>query len=181
MGPRLFDKRSGLFSPFVRFGVLGVYRQPCHGMIQSPVATDFLISSGMLIPLTVLDQVGLPEEALFIDNVDMEWCFRARALGFLLFGVCDAEMEHSVGDRVRRIGKYVIHLHNPTRQYYIMRNRVLLYQRSYSPWGWILQDIVRMFFKLVVFSLLFPPRIQNIAMMIKGIKDGLSGNVGKLP
>ena len=45
-------------------------------------ACDFLISSGALIPLAVLDDVGAMDEGLFIDNVDLEWSFRARARGY---------------------------------------------------------------------------------------------------
>lgn len=178
-GPRLIDRRTGASTPFVRIGLLGVTRHEYRDENSSLIPTDFLISSGMLIPLEILDRVGLPEEDLFIDNVDLEWCFRARSMGLSLYGVYDAVMEHSVGDHVVQLGSYVIHLHAPLRQYYIMRNRIVLYQRSYSPWGWIIQDFVRMLFKLMAFSLFFPPRRQNIAMMLKGIKDGLTGKMGK--
>ena len=178
-GPRLIDRRTGASTPFVRIGLLGVTRHEYRDENSSLIPTDFLISSGMLIPLEILDRVGLPEEDLFIDNVDLEWCFRARSMGLSLDGVYDAVMEHSVGDHVVQLGSYVIHLHAPLRQYYIMRNRIVLYQRSYSPWGWIIQDFVRMLFKLMAFSLFFPPRRQNIAMMLKGIKDGLTGKMGK--
>ena len=97
-----------------------------------------------------------------------------------VFGVYDALMEHSVGDEVIEIGARVIHLHSPVRQYYIMRNRILLYRRAYSPWRWIVQDFVRMLFKLTAFSVVLRPRRQNFAMMLKGIKDGLAGKQGKL-
>ena len=181
VGPRLVDRRTGASTPFVQFSVLGViektYQKSDPGQL---IETDFLVSSGMLIPLEILDKVGLPEEELFIDNVDLEWCFRARNMGLSVYGVNNAFMEHSVGDQVIKLGGHVIHLHNPSRQYYIMRNRILLYQRSYSPWGWIIQDFARMLFKLLAFSIFFGPRIQNLAMMIKGIKDGLIGKMGKL-
>ncbi len=179
-GPRLIDRRTGKSTPFVRFGLLGVTRQAWRAETSRLIETDFLVSSGMLIPMEILDRVGLPEEGLFIDNVDMEWCFRARDMGLSLYGVYDAVMEHSVGDEIIQLGNYAIYLHNPLRQYYIMRNRILLYQRSYSPWGWIVQDFARMLFKLMAFSLFFPPRRQNIAMMLKGIRDGLTGKMGKL-
>ncbi len=181
VGPRLVDRRTGTSTPFVRFGLWGVKKQ--HYSAGDPFAwveTDFLVSSGMLIPMETLEHIGLLEDELFIDNVDLEWCFRARSRKFNLYGVYDAVMEHSVGDRVIELGGYVIHLHNPTRQYYIMRNRILLYQRSYSPWGWIVQDFVRMIFKFLAFSLFFRPRCENLSMMLKGIKDGFSRRVGKI-
>lgn len=179
VGPRLLDRRTGASTPFVRIGLLGVTKKACAADGDRLVETDFLVSSGMLIPLAVLDRVGLPEEDLFIDNVDLEWCFRARAKGFALYGVCDAVMEHSVGDDVIQIGGRVIHRHGPLRQYYIMRNRILLYRRPYSPRGWVAQDFFRMLFKFAVFSLFFSPRRKNISMMLKGIRDGLKGRSGK--
>ena len=61
-----------------------------------------------------------------------------------------------------------------------MRNRIVLYQRSYSPWAWVIQDFARMLFKLLAFSLFFRPRRQNLVMMLKGIKDGLAEKTGKI-
>ena len=181
VGPTLVDRRTSKKTPFVHFGMFGVMRHfKKAGDNRLMVQADFLVSSGMLISLQTLDQVGLLEEGLFIDNVDLEWCFRARSKGLFVFGVYDALMEHSVGDEVIEIGTRVIHLHSPVRQYYIMRNRILLYRRTYSPWRWIVQDFVRMLFKLTVFSVVLRPRRQNFAMMLKGIRDGLAGKVGKL-
>ena len=97
-----------------------------------------------------------------------------------LFGVGDAVMEHAVGDHVTKLGRRVIYRHSPLRQYYMMRNRIVLYQRSYSPLGWVVQDFIRLLFKLTVFSLFFSPRRQNIKMMIKGVKDGIKNKLGKL-
>lgn len=179
VGPMLLDRRTGANTPFVRIGMFGVSRTTFREDGRHLIPTDFLVSSGMLIALTILDQVGLPEEGLFIDNVDLEWCFRARSMGLSLYGVSNAVMEHSVGDHVIQLGSHVIHRHSPLRQYYIMRNRILLYQRSYSPWGWIVQDFFRMLFKLAAFSLFFAPRLQNINMMLKGVKDGLRGGTGR--
>lgn len=179
VGPRQVDRRTGRNTPFVNFRMWGIKRTVCgeHRSMRY-VSTDFLISSGSLIPLEVLDAMGLPEEGLFIDNVDMEWCFRVRARGMMLYGVCNAAMWHSVGDQVVGLAGRVIHRHGPLRQYYIMRNRIALYRRSYSPKAWVFQDFFRMLFKLLVFSLFFSPRRQNIRMMFKGMTDGLRGKMG---
>jgi rhamnosyltransferase len=141
------------------------------------IRTDFVVSSGMLAPLAVYEEVGLPEEGLFIDNIDLEWCFRARAHGYTFFGVCAAELQHQLGDAtaflpgLKQLGP--IHLHSPLRQYYIARNRVALYFRSYCPLAWKFHDIFRLAFKFFYFSLLVPPRSQNLALMLAGIRDGM--------
>jgi rhamnosyltransferase len=178
VGPCISDDRLGVRMPFVRFGMLGVKRYRCAEGSQAVVPADFLIASGVLIPLRVFDKVGLMDESLFIDNVDLEWCFRARSRGVRLFGVCGVRMAHSLGDRAFRVGDHVIHYHGPVRQYYMMRNRVLLYRREYTPKGWIVQDLIRVLVKFALFSLVFAPRGRNIAMMLRGIWHGLRGVTG---
>lgn len=181
VGPRLVDRRSRVSTPFVRIGVAGVRRLACGGGPGQTHETDFLVASGALIPLPVLDAVGLMEEGLFIDNVDLEWCFRARARGYSLLGVCDAVLEHSVGDQVVHVAGRALYRHGPLRQYYIMRNRIALYRLPYSPWGWVVQDFLRMGVKLVLFGLVFAPRRENLRMMARGLIDGLRGRSGPFP
>jgi rhamnosyltransferase len=176
VGPRIFDPRIGKDFPFVRFGYWFVKRDVCvKGTGKQYRRTDFLIASGMLIPVSVLNQVGLMNEDLFIDNVDLEWGFRAMQFGFPLYGVCDAILEHHLGDKVVEvnIGKGVrIYQHPPLRQYYMMRNRIILYKKTYSPSAWIIQDFFRMILKLIFVVLFFPDRSANIVMIYKGIRDG---------
>ena len=85
---------------------------------------------------------------------------------------------HTLGERAFRVGQRVIHYHAPVRQYYMMRNRILLYRRDYIPKGWIVQDLFRVLVKFVLFSLVFAPRGRNIAMMLRGLWHGLRGIVG---
>ena len=39
------------------------------------------------------------KESYFIDNVDLEWCFRAKSLGFDLVGTDGAVLYHAIGER----------------------------------------------------------------------------------
>lgn len=178
VGPCIVDERLGVRMPFVRFGMLGVKRQRCGEHSTAVVPADFLIASGVLIPISVFDKVGLMDEALFIDNVDLEWCFRARSRGVRLFGACGVHLLHALGERAFCVGRRVIHYHAPVRQYYMMRNRILLYRRNYTPKGWIFQDAFRVLVKFVLFSLVFAPRGKNIAMMLRGAWHGLRGIAG---
>lgn len=184
VGPRIVDARIGKDFPFINFGSLLVKRMICRRPHTGKyVLTDFLISSGMLVSLLVFEQVGLMEEGFFIDNVDMEWCFRVRSQSFALYGVCDARLEHSLGDQVIHFwfGRSVnIYRHSPSRQYYIMRNRILLYRKGYSPLSWAIQDFFRLSLKLVFIVLFLPQRLENMRMILKGIRDGLRGKVGSI-
>src|SRR6185312_14441774 len=127
VGPRFHDLREHRDAPFVRIRFPFNRKLRCDRSTPT-IACDFLISSGMLIPLAVLDRVGPMDAGLFIDNVDLEWCFRARTQGFALHGVCAATMRHRLGDTRRTLpfalGQVVVH--GPLRLYYMMRNRVRL-------------------------------------------------------
>jgi rhamnosyltransferase len=179
VGPRFHDTREDRFAPFVRIGFpvsLKIYDTGKDGLVDC----DFLISSGSLIPLAVLDDIGAMDEELFIDNVDLEWSFRALANGYALIGVCAATMHHRLGHSRSKLpfGLGHIVVHDPIRLYYIMRNRLLLYCLPHTPTVWIAQDVPRVAVKFLLFSVLIHPRLRNIRFMLAGLRDGLLGRRG---
>lgn len=182
VGPRFHDLREHRDAPFVRIGFPLNRKLRCEHPAQT-IACDFLIGSGMLIPLAVLDRVGPMDAGLFIDNVDLEWGFRAQAQGYMLHGVCAATMHHRLGDTRRalpfRLGQVVVH--GPGRLYYMMRNRVLLYRLPHTPRVWIAQDLPRVLVKLLLFGVLIGPRWRNLRCMLRGLRDGLRGRRGPGP
>lgn len=179
VGSRFHDPREARAAPFVRIGFPLNRKVWCEGTTQK-VACDFLISSGTLIPMTVLDQVGGMAAGLFIDNVDLEWCFRARARGYALYGVCAATLRHRLGDDRRRVplvaGGLVVH--SPRRLYYMMRNRLVLYRMPHTPRAWIAQDVPRVLAKLFLFGVIVSPRGLNLRFMLRGLWDGARGHDG---
>ena len=181
VGPRFHDVREDRDAPFVRVGFPLNRKLWCATDTQH-IACDFLISSGALIPLAVLDQVGPMDAGLFIDNVDLEWGFRARAQGYALYGVCAATMHHRLGDarRALPLGGQVV-VHGSLRLYYMMRNRVLLYRMPHTPPVWIAQDLPRVLAKLLLFGVLIGPRPRNLRCMLRGLWDGLRGRRGACP
>ncbi|HJQ43476.1 MAG TPA: glycosyltransferase family 2 protein [Jatrophihabitantaceae bacterium] len=182
VGPRYRDPRESRDAPFIKVAFPMSRKLWCDP--QSPdIETDFLISSGALIPMSVLDDVGDMDAGIFIDNVDMEWSFRARSKGYTLYGVCAATMEHTLGDAREPVfgGAARVVRHGPVRLYFIMRNRVALYRRPYTPRVWIAQDVPRVFVKFAIFSVLAGPRLRNIRYMLRGLADGVRGRTGPCP
>lgn len=180
VGPQFIDARSGQPAPFVRLGFPLNHKH--YGGPGQWVSCDFLITSGSLIPMDVLDQVGGMDESLFIDNIDMDWCFRAKAAGLQLHGICDAQMRHSIGEQLRpsRIKRDGVIVHKPFRLYYIMRNRVLLYRRPHTPPVWVAQDLPRLLLKLVGNGVFIAPRLVRLRFMCRGLWDGVRGRSGPL-
>ncbi|MBB6187469.1 glycosyltransferase family 2 protein [Rhodanobacter sp. MP7CTX1] len=182
VGPRFHDRREDRDAPFVRIH-FPVNRKFWCGIDSQPIACDFLISSGALIPMDVLDRVGPMDAGLFIDNVDLEWGFRARAQGYALYGVCTATMDHRLGDSRRELpfGLGQVVVHGPVRLYYMMRNRLRLYAMPHTPWVWVAQDLPRVLVKLLLFGVLIGPRARNLRCMLRGLWDGLRGRQGACP
>lgn len=182
VGPCYRDPREAAAAPFVRIGFPFNHKLRCAdgtGILRC----DFLITSGCLIPLAVLDEVGVMDASLFIDNVDLEWCFRAAAAGYAFHGICAASLRHRLGDARRRffgVRRGVV-VHSPRRLYYMMRNRVLLYRRRHVPRRWVAQDLPRLVVKLLLFGVLIGPRRRNLRCMCAGLATGLAGRTAPPP
>lgn len=182
VGPGFLDPRDGAAAPFVRIGFPFNRKLFCTPGAQA-IDCDFLISSGSLVTMDVLDAVGAMDEGLFVDNVDLEWSFRARSRGYRLFGICAARMRHALGEARRPLplGLRSVVVHSPLRLYYMMRNRVRLYALPHTPWRWIAQDMMRLPVKFFLFAVIVGPRWKNVRYMLRGLLDGIRGRVGVAP
>ena len=148
------------------------------------VEADFLITSGCLISLEAFECVGPFDQSLFVDCTDMEWCFRARAIGYRLFGVCTAVMPHELGTGAfaRALGITILG-HSPLRRYYYARNTVRLAKLSHVAVGWK----ARMLLGLLARILLLPFAVRFASgwrkdwlMLLRGAADGMTGTGGPL-
>lgn len=177
-GPRYLDERQNNPPPFIQVQGLRLKRCACSTM-ESVMPVDYLISSGCLIPMSVLDKIGSMREDLFIDYVDIEWGLRAQHYGFQSFGVCAAQMQHCLGDHpIKFLGKN-ISLHSPLRHYYHFRNAVLLYKEKWVPLNWKLVDGWRLLLKYGFYSLFAKPCTAHFRMMTLGVWHGILGKAGK--
>jgi len=185
---RFVDRHTGRIAPFVRLGSWKLTQVTC-GSSPTGKSTgelleiDFVISSGTLIPMQVLDKVGDMNEGLFIDHVDTDWILRCKAQGYRSFGVCDAVMEHSVGNTTFRFwfGRWRnTPLHDPERDYYLFRNSINLYRMPHAPWRWILSDLARLLGLAIIFPAFAPDRWRRIQLIARGIWHGLWGVTGPL-
>lgn len=181
-GPRYWDERQGgvqqNLASFIRLVGLGLRRYACH-TADAIIPVSYLVSSGCLIPLPVLGQVGGMREDLFIDYVDFEWGLRAAHHGFYCYGICAARLQHRLGDSHITFFNKKIPLHNPLRHYYLLRNAVLLYQEAWIPLQWKLADAWRLVVKCVFYVIFAPERATHGYMMLKGIWHGLKGKTGR--
>jgi rhamnosyltransferase len=177
VGARFVDPRNGFKFPFVRLQGLRMRPVPASA---TPVECDLLISSGSLISLAVVDAVGEMDASMFIDYVDIEWCLRARAAGYKVFGVSAARMEHTIGDSSLRVFGRNIPVHAPARQYYLIRNALLLARKPYLSLSWRGHLLYRVAAQMTLFSFFCAPRLKRLGWMLRGLADGMIGRGGRV-
>lgn len=99
---------------------------------------DTLITSGTLLSGNVFKQLKGFKVELFIDEVDNDFCYRAKLKGYNLYRCNKIFMNHSLGDE--QIVTTIFgtqkkrNFHSPIRLYYIVRNSLymsLMYKTSF--------------------------------------------------
>jgi len=139
------------------------------------------IASGKILNTKYLIDIGYMNENLFIDWVDLEWCWRAINKGYKIIGNADVLITHQLGDNARNIGFREVNIRSYIRHYYITRNAFYLALRNND------LDIlhkVTLFFKsfryIIAFPILSKPHLKHLKYVLLGFWHGLTGNLGKL-
>ncbi len=139
------------------------------------------IASGKILSSKYLNDVGLMDEKLFIDWVDLEWCWRARKKGYKIIGNADVVITHQLGDKSTNLGFREVSLRSPIRHYYITRNAFYLALNDKS-----LDKLnkITLFFKsfryIIGFPLLSKPHLKHLKYVLLGFWHGVTGKLGKL-
>jgi len=149
-----------------------------------PISAAFLLASCCLIRMQAITDVGPMREDLFIDHVDLEWGLRARRAGWELLVVPRLEIRHRLGERVlhpRLLGGRRVHVHAPLRNYYLVRNTLLLAGSGLMPPLWR-AGYLWWIAKYALFNVAFvAPRGQRLRMVVRAVRDGLRGRGGPAP
>lgn len=140
----------------------------------------YVITSGSIIPMDVLDDVGLMREELFIDFVDIEWCLRARAKGYEIVAINKVMIDHHLGDYAVHFMGHRYPIHSPLRMYYYFRNAIYLFRLREIDWNWRLEEATRNLFRFLFYMLFVQNRLMYFKYIIKGYYHGLIKKMGKL-
>lgn len=186
VGPATVDSRTGQVSFFVikRSGIPFRWR-PQSDIEKLPplIEVEFLISSGTLIPIDVIKHIGAMRSNYFIDHVDREWCFRAKAAGYRLLGVPASRLEHQIGDVVKRVwffGFRQVMYHSPLRDYYMFRNALLMLRGTAMSWPWRIHFLWRLVRFAGYFLVFGGERWLRFQRMTLGLLHALMGVSGRL-
>ncbi len=150
-------------------------------LLDKFIKVNHTLSSSSLIPKKAYDKVGGMEDALFIDAVDFEYCWRLKKSGFLTIRMKEVSLEHRVGNGKKKImGKIDVRIPSPIRHYYHIRNLFLLLWRGYVPIYWKLSNLVKLFLKILLYPFIFDDGIKRVKYMLLGVKDGLLKRYGRI-
>jgi rhamnosyltransferase len=147
---------------------------------ESYAKPHYVITSGSIIPIEALDEIGLMREELFIDFVDIEWCLRARRHDYDVVAINEVMIDHYLGDyAVHFMGNHYP-IHTPLRMYYYFRNAIYLYRLSEIELNWKFVDGARNIFRFLFYMLLVKDRLTYFKYITKGYYHGFIKKMGKL-
>jgi rhamnosyltransferase len=144
---------------------------------------DEVITSGSLVSLRAFVAVGPFREDLFIYYVDHEFCKRVRDAGYLVLLTRDVLMIHATGSASRRrvlFREVVTHDYPAWRNYYIVRNAVAIAsEQAFSDPRWAAYRLWVLAKRSTSTLLLEQGRLEKLAYMARGLRDGILGRLGK--
>lgn len=183
VGPVPLDTRHsrGPEALVYSFTKWGPKRRSVPGNGQA-MEVPFVLASGCLVPVQVLEDVGPMNTGLFIDHVDLAWCMRAIERGYRILVCGSAILFHSLGDDLAKIPgrRREVHVHSPMRNYYMIRNTLFLQRASFMSERWKLGYLSWVAKYVGYYSLLAPKRLQRLPFLIRALHDGINGRPGKL-
>lgn len=145
----------------------GMYKYKNSGICE---VTE-TISSGSMIPVKVLSEIGLFKEDYFIDFVDYEWCWRAHNYGLKVYVIGDVKINHQTENDVQR--RFGHTMESPYRLYYIYRNLFWALKDTNMGFNfelkWLLRYFIKAFFQVIIAN----NRINRLRQISLGVFDGV--------
>ena len=175
-GPAYYDTRLQRVAPFIKFSNFFMRRIDPDG--NSSIDVDYIITSGSLVSSLAWSVIGKYDESLFIDYVDIEWCLRAKSLGWRVIGIPSVIMEHTLGEEPINVFGKKLPVHSPLRHYYFFRNCIALLRRDYIPIAFKLRELCFLPVRFLVYSIFTSDKKSHISKMCQGVVDGLLSKTG---
>lgn len=164
---------------------------PYHDIGTRPANKDVMVeempevmTSGNLINLDLFQIVGGFKDWLFIDLVDIEYCFNLRKNGYKVLRLNNAVMEHHLGNlKIHKIlfKSFVCSNHNSIRRYYMFRNVFYvsdMYKKIYPGYCRYLRKVQ---YGQIRYVILFEKdKLNKLKMMFKGYRDYKKNIKGKI-
>lgn len=141
------DVKTDRTSDGIRYNVFGLIKRIPITSVNDPIQVDYVIASGSLVSLKAWQLLGGMDEALFTYWVDIEWGLRSKHHGFYSYLLPKPVIEHSIGKKTKLIFGRQRVVHDDFRQYFILRNPLLMLRYGYLPLSFRLMTALMVFIK----------------------------------
>jgi rhamnosyltransferase len=145
------------------------------------IITDYLITSGCIIPMSVYNEVGDFIDDLFIDNVDIEYSLRIRHSKFKLIKILQFSMIHKAGNSISKkllFFNFNSSNHNSFRRFYMSRNHILLVRKYATLYPLFILKASFFFCISIITFILFEKNVKiKLHNTLRGIKEGIKYNL----
>lgn len=176
--PVALEKDTLLEYPVQKLNCIGFPKDVYVKNKKHPQKVDIVISSGTMMNMKIIENVGGFDEDFFIDFVDVEWCLRCKKAEIPIYVLPDAILYHKIGNKTIDIAKMEIIVHSPIRTYYKVRNSFLLLYKKVN-----LLFTIRQILPAVFHNFLLIFQVENKKEYLKyyllGIGHGICGVKGK--
>jgi GT2 family glycosyltransferase len=147
--------------------------------ISHPEPVDFITGCGVLVRKSLIEIAGALDLSYFLNFEDVEWCVRARRMGFDVWYAPDAVMWHKIS---ATLGES-----SPANTYYMTRNSLFFFWHN-SPfgnrWATVFRIIVRTLHTSVAWSVKKQyhnekyHRLRQVNLL--ALRDFFRGKLGKM-
>jgi rhamnosyltransferase len=144
-----------------------------------------LITSGSIINLSNYKNIGAFDENLFIDFVDIEYCFKSIISGYKIIKFSNVYMHHAIGAVIKKrslknLSTSIRSIHSAARLYYMQRNFLYLKKKYKNYFSEELAEYKKDILNRIKNKLLYHPhRFQTIKLLIKARRDFKNNKMGK--
>ena len=157
--------------------IVGAYQTFLESKLSEDIFSEYkwVITSGTIFPIRLLNEIGGFETSFFIDTVDIEVCIRARKYGYKCY-ICRTGkliQKYGVKHTIKMLNKTINYVvYSPDRIYGIFRNltMLLITYRNKE----ISYELFTFSF-IVIKSAVFEKRnrTKSLLAMLSGIIDGV--------
>ena len=152
------------------------YFPPVPSNDETPVIErEHIITSGMIVPVKLLDAVGGYCEWFKVDGIDIELCVKARQKGYKVIQCINHRLIQQFGNSYEK--KVLGHIfsgpgYGPFRLYGIMRNYLITYRKYGKPL--FLKQMIHWSIANYIPNIIFPEKqkCRKLFNICKGLWDG---------
>jgi rhamnosyltransferase len=167
--PRYIDSRRGI---------------PLAAIYAEDGSLQVAMTSGSLMPISIVSHEGWFEDSLFIGAVDYEYCLRLRSSGYSVEECADAVLLHAPADftecKLHGVRLFSTSNYSAGRRYYRERNTIWMIKKYWTKYPAFFMGMLSDSAKDAIKILLAETgKRRKVYYMSLGVRDGLLGRMGR--